>query len=184
MTSEPDGRVLGPLDEEDLKLSDPDLGIRLLDLCVVSVAVENDQVESLGDPEFTQAVIDLILRTEAEAAKNSTVEKALHKAAAKEFETAGRLLREHISNGARTIAITNIAISERAKRIKGPKAGGKKRAAQQREKSAERNSRMAVRYRELESAGLKKHEIIGTLSSEEGLAKSTTRRIVNKTRVS
>ncbi len=180
MTSEQAGYVLDPLNQEDLKLSDPDLGLRLLGLYVVAVAVENNLVDSLGDPEFTQAVIDQIPLAEAEYAKNSTVEKALHKVAAEDFETAGRLIREHLTDGAYAIAIINAAVSERAKSIKGPAAGGMARAEQRRAEAAERNARLLARRDELLESGKHARNVTGILSREFNLESSTVRKILNE----
>ncbi len=174
------GWVLDPLNAEDLKLSNPELGLRFIGHYVAAVAVEHDLVDSLGDPAFTQAVINQIPLAEAESAKNTAIEKALHKAAAEDFETAGRLLREHIADGAQAIAVTNIAISERAKTVKGPMAGGKARAEQRKAEAAERDSRLLARHDELLENKKDPRNITGILSREFNLESSGVRKILKK----
>ena len=83
-------------------LSSPDaeLGVLLLSLYIKEEA-DNLSIPSGEIPlSFSKLVVTHVLTLEANSAKLTTVEKALHKAAIGEFETAGRLIREHIVDGA------------------------------------------------------------------------------------
>jgi hypothetical protein len=81
----------GPADE---------LGKRLLWVCI------REEAQQLGIPtcsipdDFIQSYKEMVQASEAEAAEDAAFEKALHKAASGDFEAAGRLIREHLINGA------------------------------------------------------------------------------------
>lgn len=78
--------------------SDYDLGGLLLGLFITA------QAEDLGIPidqiseEFGERVRVYVSTLETEDARITSVEKALHKAASGDFESAGRLIRQHLLN--------------------------------------------------------------------------------------
>lgn len=87
---------------------DEQLGRRLRDQWVADVAEKNGIPVDAIPPEFAAAVVATLPQAEAESALSSTVEKALHKAAVGDFETAGRLIREDMHAGAQAIADSNM----------------------------------------------------------------------------
>jgi len=60
--------------------------------------------------EFAERVRQHVLTLESDTAANAAVEKALHKAASGDFETAGRLLREHMWSGAGALKFIPIGV--------------------------------------------------------------------------
>lgn len=90
---------------EGMSGTDEELGRTLLDIAI------RDKAESLGvEPELiAEAIIQHIPQAETDDAKLTTVEKALHKAAAGQFEIAGKLIRSHLENGAIEIKKNEIA---------------------------------------------------------------------------
>ena len=55
-------------------------------------------------------IVENISFAEASAAADAAVEKAIHKAAKGDFQTVGKLIREHLQNGANNISRDKIAM--------------------------------------------------------------------------
>jgi len=93
------------------------LGRLLLGLCireeVWNRGLSTDQITDVIATFYVEQVSNL----EAEIAEDAAFEKALHKAARGDFETAGRLIREHLVNGAIAYKFIPIGI-EKSKQAK------------------------------------------------------------------
>ena len=89
------------------------------------------QADDLGIPidripeEFAERIRQLALTAETATAKNAAVEKALHKAAIGDFETAGKFLREHLADGAVALKFIPIGIRKSKQAAKFGREGAK-----------------------------------------------------------
>ena len=163
----------------NLEGSDEEVGKELLAFRISAEATNRGLNLDQVSESLAKAWAENIAKQEARDSdvRNIPLEKALRSAAAGEWEQAGRIFRAFI----RTLAAD---IQDRAKHIKGPKAGGRKRAQQQREKSAERNVRIIAKREKLLKAGTSPCELAGKLSIQFALDPSTIRKILKKAGVS
>ena len=102
-----------PLSAEDLNRPDDELGKLLLGWYVFAEAEKRGTRPDEVSEEFTRHVISLVPQIEATAARLTTIEKVLRKAAAGEFTTAGRLLKEHMLDSAFDMAARDEAATRR-----------------------------------------------------------------------
>ena len=102
----PDELVVRLLAESvaDRDLPDAELGKLLLGITITAEAKATGLSFDEISEEHKMHIIEKIKRTEATNAKNSTFQIALHKAAAGDPTTAGRLIREHMIASARNMA--------------------------------------------------------------------------------
>lgn len=112
--------------------SDYELGIQLLALFIAAQA--NDcglSMDSISE-EFAERVRQYVLTAETDTAKNVAVEKALHKAASGDPVSAGKILREHMRDGAVAFKYIPIGItkSEQAANFGRKGADGNKQEGQ------------------------------------------------------
>jgi hypothetical protein len=102
--------TLPPFPSDALDLSDYDLGGLLIGWFVMTQAYDLDlPIDHIPD-EFAERVRQYVLTQEAETAKNAAIEKALHKAASGDFESAGRFLREYLKCGAVSLKYIPIGV--------------------------------------------------------------------------
>jgi hypothetical protein len=166
------------LDPEDLKMTDSALGQRIIAYYVLAVAEEHGRLGEL-DEAFTGAVLKKI--PEATKAEHAALEKALIKAAAGEFDTAGRLFRQHFNEQAAKRANASLVqryVAELANVNASRKAGGRGRAA----KFSKRDASVVKDLREMCDQGVAKKDAVGKLAGKYSLSKGTIRKIVGKTR--
>lgn len=71
---------------------------------VAAVAEKNGIPPDAVPPKFAEAVRTAVLKVEANSARLAAVENALHLAARGDFEKSGRVFREHMLDGARSLA--------------------------------------------------------------------------------
>ena len=106
------------------------------------------QAEHRGIPldqvteEFADQVLQVVLTQEVGTAQNAAIEKALHKAATREYESAGRILRQHMVNNAVAVKFVPIGI----KKLKQAAEFGRRGAEDKKSKGAE-NREMVSDYR-------------------------------------
>lgn len=116
-----------PMFPDPRECSDYELGTLLLEYFIAAQAdmlsIPVDQIPE----EFVERVRQHVLTLESDTATNAAVEKALHKAASGDFETAGRLLREHMLSGA--VALKFIPIGVKFTRGRKPNTGSPIRKA-------------------------------------------------------
>jgi len=95
-----------------------------------------DKAAELGVPltfELMREIIANIPKAEARHADTAALEKSLHKAAEGDFETAGRLFREYMNNGAVAKKFIPIGMKRSAQAKKFGKAGAEKNKAEGKE---------------------------------------------------
>lgn len=104
------GGVTLPPFPDPREQSDHELGALLLGYFIAA------QADDLGIPlnqipeEFAERVRQHVLTLETATAKNAAVEKALHKAASGDFDTAGKLLREYFDTEAVVLKFVPIGV--------------------------------------------------------------------------
>ena len=99
----------------DLELPDDELGKLLLGLVIAAEAEARGVPFEQVTEKAAVKVVEAAKRSEATKAINSTIEKAIHKAAAGDFATAGRLLKEHMKDRALFMAALDEAVTGRRK---------------------------------------------------------------------
>lgn len=162
-------------------LSDYDAGALLLGYFIA------EQADMLGIPpnqipeEFAEKVRQHVMTLEAATAKVAAVEKALHKAASGDFETAGRLLREHMVGGAIAMRFVPIGInkSRQAKNfgIKGAKTN--KELGEVNRQAVLDEARTILAERERKPTG---RELADLISTRIGMPYNTVRGHLKKLR--
>ena len=105
-----------------LHLADDDLGKYLLGYYIAAQAADLDIPADQIMQDFAEQVRQHVLTLESQTASNAALEKALHKAAGGDFETAGRLFRELVDHGVLHIA----ALDEWASGRRRQKANAKR----------------------------------------------------------
>jgi len=176
------GAIIDPLalTPEDLQLPDEELGIKFLAKCVAAEAWNRGISEADISAEFTGWVIARLSNIEANHARLSAAEKVLHKAAAGEYATAGRLLREHVNDDSKNLATVIQLALEIEKRQKWPKAGGAKTAKIRKQENRPRNEAIRADAERLLSDGLNPRDVSSTLAKRYSLSASQIRKIRNK----
>lgn len=96
--------ALPPFPPDALEESDATLGQLLLAWFIATQAYDCGVPLNAIPEEFAEQVRQHVLTLESATAKDAALEKALHKAADGDFETAGKLLRELLQHGALHIA--------------------------------------------------------------------------------
>jgi hypothetical protein len=173
-------------------VTDTDLGQRLLVLAVVHTAesrglIPKGKVDADGSVSITrdqyevyqsvvQSIIAALPNSEAYGAKEVAIEKAVRKAATGDYQTAGRLLREYMLSGARTLQLENAAVRESDRR----KAGGKKRAELEKQRMAKRDAEIVAMYDELLQGEWNPRDVASYLAKKRGLHPSSIRKILRK----
>jgi hypothetical protein len=172
-----------PFDLEDLQMDDHTLGQRIGMYYYLAVREEHGRRWAADDPKFIELVLQQI--PEASTADEAAVEKALKKAAAGEYETAGRIFREWFLAGARNMANANLVaryLADRAKVQASRKAGGRGRAAKFASTLNERDAAVLKDFRVMYDQGIPNKDAVGKLAGKYSLSKSTIRKIVGKAR--
>ena len=93
-----------------LRGSDDELGMTLVAIAIRNVAHSLGLEDEDINEEFGKKVIENLLNAEAETASLAAVEKAFHKAAMGDVETAGKLIREYLYTGAEQIKLREFAV--------------------------------------------------------------------------
>ena len=128
------------LTNEDLRIPDADLGVRLLSLFIITAAKRQGIATNAIGVEFSLHLIERLPTIKTERHDLSTLETAVRLAANGNVEQAGRLLKSLMIGNAINIATVNPLFKELRNKVKGPKAGGAKTARLRKEKLASRNA--------------------------------------------
>jgi hypothetical protein len=169
-----------PFPVEYLDLPDDELGELLLGWFVVHFAESRGLFPDIPS-EFSGAVLSQLKFTNARP-ENAAVEKALHKAADGDFETAGKTIRYYYENGAHHMAAVRIAHEEREKRLKGPRKGGAARKALAASENLERDKKILEQYYQLIGSGRNPREGPAILARRFELSPARIRQILKEKR--
>lgn len=118
-----------PFPNEWLTMPDAELGRRLLDSFVYAQTVDLGLPVDQIPEAFVERVRQYILTIETKLARSAALEKALHKAALGDFETAGRFLREHMTAGAVAMKFIPIGVNRSRQAMEFGKVGANKKRA-------------------------------------------------------
>lgn len=115
-----------PLPANMLEMSDYELGGLLLGWFIAvqadDLGIPFERIDQIPE-SFAERVRQFVLTIETDTAKNAAVEKALHKAASGDFESAGKFLREHMTNGAmHLVALDEAVTGKRRQRANAKKS--------------------------------------------------------------
>jgi len=113
-----------------LDLPNDELGALLLGYFIAAQAYDLGIPPDQIPEEFAEQVRQRVLTLETALAGNAALEKALHKAAGGDFETAGRLFREHMLSGATALKFIPIGIKKSAQAKSFGNTGTKKKKEQ------------------------------------------------------
>jgi hypothetical protein len=103
---------LPPFDmKKALKLADADLARYVMGYLIASEAEESGIPLNEIPHDFATRVVHAALTAEADTARGAALEKALRKAASGDLASAGKLLREYLSEGAIHLAALDEAIT-------------------------------------------------------------------------
>lgn len=94
-----------PFPVDAVQLPDYELGGLLLGWFIAGQAAKHAIPADAIPEDYAEKVRQYVLTLETDLANNAAVEKALHKAAMGQFETAGRLIRQHLMNGSKQLRI-------------------------------------------------------------------------------
>lgn len=163
--------------------SDYDLGGLLLGYFIAA------QADDLGIPpdqipeEFAERVRQHVLTLETQAARNAAVEKALHKAASGDFETAGRILREYMLTSAVALKFIPIGINkfEQASRFGREGAKSNKAEGATNESSVLKAAKEILKEWSRASPPSDRH-LAQLIEKETGIPKNTVRGHLTKLR--
>ncbi|BAN35023.1 hypothetical protein SCD_n01194 [Sulfuricella denitrificans skB26] len=101
-----------PLPDNVLDMPDYELGGLLLGWFIAvqadDLGIPFEQINQIPE-HFAEQVRKRVLTIETDTVENFAVEKALHKAASGDFETAGRFIREHMISGGVSIVSMKFA---------------------------------------------------------------------------
>jgi len=126
------------------------------------------EVKGISLEEVTEDEFELItkdtLALDTDSPYSVGLEKALKRAAAGQFADAGRLWRKDSDRGANHLAAIAAAQNEHETRMRGPHAGGKKRAKDSKEEAADRNKLIITTRDQLRSAGTAERDIASKLA--------------------
>lgn len=163
-----------------LELCDRDLGALLLGHYILVQALHIGCPTDPIPPEFAQWVIERILKLEAQTASNAALEKALHKAGIGEFETAGRLMRQHLLQGAQVEKFLPMG----KKRWEQTKEFGRRGAQGNKEEGETNQHRVMEAWREIKarphSPQLSQRGMARLISRSTGMPESTVRGHLSK----
>jgi len=174
MTGSRGNTQLPPFPADALELSDYELGGLLLAWAIGSKA------EQLGLPvdevpeKFAGLIREHIPASEATTAKNAAVEKALHKAAGGDFETAGKLIREHLIHGSIEMMFLPIGI----KRWEQVKDFGQRGAEEAKQTGARNRAdvlKSAIKILEARTKRISTRQLSEQIEKDIGMPKNTVR---------
>lgn len=179
----PDELIVSLLAESvaDRDLPDAELGKLLLGITIAAEAKATGLSFDEISEEHKKHIIEKIKRSEATKAENSTFQIALHKAAAGDPTTAGRLIREHMIAGARNMAARKELRIATHTRLKGPRRGGAKTAHITKALTTNRNKKIREDGLALDASG-NPRETNSKLASRFGLSSGQIRRIRKNTK--
>jgi hypothetical protein len=162
-------------------LPDEGLGRWLLDAFVVTQAAEHAIPTEKISPEYFESVRQYILTIETDEANAVAVEKALHKAAQGAFQTAGKLLREYLNEGAIAHKYIPIGINRSKQAAKFGKKGS---SANKEEGDANRRAVLAAAKSILAERASKPsyRQLAGLIEKKTGISVDTVRGHLTKLR--
>lgn len=152
------------------------------------------QARDLGIPateiteEFCDRFIEHVKNLDSSTAKNAAVEKALHLAASGNFENSGKILREHVTNGADVVAWKNLGrryVPAGIRKLEQARKFGKLGGSERKEQGQKNRKDILGAAWEIFSSSITKrsdHEFARRIAERTGLSKHTVRTHLRKAR--
>lgn len=161
-----------------LDLSDYEAGVKML-----KVAIE-DKLRALGIPpecapaDIVEEIRRSAARAETDDASLVAIEKAFHKAAAGQFAVAGRLLKQHLYEGAFHLRVMHDLALVRNEKKARASSGGKKAADAKRQENKRRDDKIRDAHAQLLVQGTGERDVAAKLAKRFGLSDRQIRRII------
>jgi hypothetical protein len=146
--------------------SDYELGGILLFWFIGQQAAELGIGPSEITEEFGEQVRQRILTLETSTARNAPVQIAFHKAASGDFQTAGKLIREYLEEGAIAMVRMRFVAEELARRALGRRKGGQSTGGIRSRRAAKEHEVIRARKDELIARGTEPKDVAGILARE------------------
>ena len=166
-----------PLSADDLEKPDSELGRHFGDLFIFAEAANRGMGLDSIPEGFGASLLPALASIEADNARLAPVALALRKYVVGDFEAAGRLIREYLTDGAENLAIAKKFIEQSEKFQKGPKRGGASTKAKRQAWKEYSDRRIMSEVKKLEDAGRDDREIAGIVARKLGFSDRHIRRV-------